>query len=835
MFYEYDRFNNVIKFTDFTGLTEKTIYSQTGVLEEKIAKDGTVTKYEYDKMMRVVKETTIKLSGESETKETTFYQNGLVKEQSVVLNNIYFKPNFNDINFLSPQKISYKYDGKSRIVQQIDPQGEEKNFEYTKTNKRTKFSFKFVKNDVENTFETCYTYDENNNLKQIISHEKQGETVTEKVLASFEYDHNANKVKEIKANGTISEYEYNIVGLPTKITHTQNGNIVSSFVYTYNFDATVSSKLDKEGQITYYVYDKAKKLLLETEKNQNYAQVVFDKPVVTSETLINELTYTYDAYGNRLSVESSTFPKYKTVYEYDNADRLLKETTTRDSNVEVTTHEYDDNGDLVKTVKGTGASAKLIERKYSPTRKQIYYAKEDLKIYYCYRSDGLRHYKKVVNGNLVSATFYSYDDDSIVMESSASSQCKGIYIRAGAKIVAQKIGTNYVYYLHNGHGDVVNTLSEQGDTLKSYKYDSFGNILNPAIVGDVNNPINIDQNTFGYAGEYLDRETNELYLRARYYDSTNGRFTQQDPANSGNNFYNYCGNDPVNKTDPSGNIALFVVTALAGMAIGAIVGGVNAYNKGESILKGVLGGAVIGAAIGALAGLFVAGGLAGGVAATPAAVVKGGAAVATAFVAGGVPAAANVINTNLYLAETSVFSGISNGIQFLQNKFFPSQAAQAANTSSAAAHQVAQSAARVANSSNTQSTASVANNTAETARLVADLGDDYVGNHTVYTSPGADGSHKIPEYIGRTIDFARRYLEHANGHNTGNIIRNISKVCEWLSYNAARGFEQYLIELHKLENLSNVINSVSPFAKNYKTLFAMGEAVYNVLHAHGIV
>ncbi len=38
----------------------------------------------------------------------------------------------------------------------------------------------------------------------------------------------------------------------------------------------------------------------------------------------------------------------------------------------------------------------------------------------------------------------------------------------------------------------------------------------------------------------------------RYYDTRIGRFISQDPAGDGDNWYAYCGNDPMNGTDPSG-------------------------------------------------------------------------------------------------------------------------------------------------------------------------------------------------------------------------------------------------------------------------------------------
>ena len=47
-----------------------------------------------------------------------------------------------------------------------------------------------------------------------------------------------------------------------------------------------------------------------------------------------------------------------------------------------------------------------------------------------------------------------------------------------------------------------------------------------------------------------------MYLRARNYDASIGRFTQEDPIRADGNFYAYCGSNPVNAHDPSGLIAI---------------------------------------------------------------------------------------------------------------------------------------------------------------------------------------------------------------------------------------------------------------------------------------
>ena len=93
------------------------------------------------------------------------------------------------------------------------------------------------------------------------------------------------------------------------------------------------------------------------------------------------------------------------------------------------------------------------------------------------------------------------------------------------------------YYSYDPHGSVVSSGG------KTYTYDAFGNQTN-----DIAN----DTNPFRYNGEYFDNETGYIYLRARYYDPSIGRFTTEDPIKDGLNWYVYCSNNPVMFVDPSG-------------------------------------------------------------------------------------------------------------------------------------------------------------------------------------------------------------------------------------------------------------------------------------------
>lgn len=71
------------------------------------------------------------------------------------------------------------------------------------------------------------------------------------------------------------------------------------------------------------------------------------------------------------------------------------------------------------------------------------------------------------------------------------------------------------------------------------------------------------RNNFGYRGEYADAESGLIYLRARMYDPSTGRFINEDPIRDGLNWYVYCGNNPIKYIDPSGTIPVETIIDIA--------------------------------------------------------------------------------------------------------------------------------------------------------------------------------------------------------------------------------------------------------------------------------
>ena len=107
----------------------------------------------------------------------------------------------------------------------------------------------------------------------------------------------------------------------------------------------------------------------------------------------------------------------------------------------------------------------------------------------------------------------------------------GKYIRGINLVVGEIAGGARQFYLYNAHGDVIGLINSAGAFVWSYDYDVFG----------VERSISsADTNPFRYCGEYYDKETGKIYLRARYYTPRLGRFTTLDPIRDGTNWYLYC-------------------------------------------------------------------------------------------------------------------------------------------------------------------------------------------------------------------------------------------------------------------------------------------------------
>ena len=435
------------------------------------------------------------------TKETT----KLTKNKDVVKNYSYdsadnksaFKVKVGDATKLS---LSYEYDGSSRLISVKDSEGNQA---------------------------VSYTYDTEGSLS-----ERQA------------------------ANGLKTTYGYDYQNRLTSMTNETGKGVVSKYSSTYLKNGQkaeeVSTVMDKNGKSTKktaaYTYDMLGRITRETKTGRE------------------DISYTYDANNNR---KQMTIGNKTTAYQYNKNDELLRTDTlhTDTEKNDVVIYKNDKNGNQLATVNRSEIPAEAKDTSYIDVDVTLgdnqlndnvvnhYNALNQLtetltknyKVSFTYDAEGLRT-GKTVNGE---KTVYVWDGDQVVMELSKGGAVQKRYIRGNDLVYADKgENTEKTYYVTDMHGNVVQLLDESGNVTKTYEYDSFGNEVKPE---------KKDENPYRYCGEYYDKETEEVYLRARYYEPSVGRFITRDTYTGESDeplslhLYTYCANDGVNAWDPSGH------------------------------------------------------------------------------------------------------------------------------------------------------------------------------------------------------------------------------------------------------------------------------------------
>ena len=508
--YTYDCNSNLTKTVDKNGNTLKNTYDNKNRLTERTAKEKktgkeTVHTYSYNAYGDVaVQDDTQFVYGDVSgqvTKETT----KLTKNKDVVKNYTYdSKGNKSTFSVKAGEdtklSLSYEYDGSSRLISVKDSEGNQA---------------------------VSYTYDTEGSLS-----ERQA------------------------ANGLKTTYGYDYQNRLTSMTNETGKGVVSKYSSTYLKNGQkaeeVSTVMDKKGKSTKktaaYTYDMLGRITRETKTGRE------------------DISYTYDANNNR---KQMTIGNKTTAYQYNKNDELLRTDTlhTDTEKNDVVIYKNDKNGNQLATVNRSEIPAEAKDTSYIDVDVTLgdnqlndnvvnhYNALNQLtetltknyKVSFTYDAEGLRT-GKTVNGE---KTVYVWDGDQVVMELSKGGAVQKRYIRGNDLVYADKgENTEKTYYVTDMHGNVVQLLDESGNVTKTYEYDSFGNEVKPE---------KKDENPYRYCGEYYDKETEEVYLRARYYEPSVGRFITRDTYTGESDeplslhLYTYCYNNPVDYLDDSGN------------------------------------------------------------------------------------------------------------------------------------------------------------------------------------------------------------------------------------------------------------------------------------------
>ena len=540
--YEYDAWGHLVKTTDSTGYDSGiTTYDLNGNALTVTDANGNVTTNTYDALNRILIANIVHSNDSSKNVSKSYEYDKMGRVQCVNINN---------------EQTLYLYDDLGRKITEESNTGF-KGYYYEGISQNV--SSYFIGRNHQIVYENIsYTYDDEMRVVQV----KESGNLT----ASYAYDENGNKISETLANGVVSTYSYNGCNKVTKIVTKSGKSDISSYEYSYYLDGSDACKVRNENgtiETTSYDYDGLKRLTKESISNGKIADTY---------------AYEYDDYGNRSKMVANGSEEYETVYDYtvngkytallQKEIKTVKEAssavtsnnglaisptdlitgTTTNAKREETAYSYDANGNQITKI----TADKTETNTYDSLNQLIEFTDGKTTASYKYDVDGLR-ISKTVDGHSIDQIWN--DDKQIAVDADGSNPYKAqIYIRgtnllAGCEFV-QAVKSDYTYYTQNAHGDVVNLTDNNGAVTKTYQYDAFGVEKN---IDDT------DTNAFRYCGEYYDKETATIYLRARYYSPSTGRFISRDSfAGSNNdplslNLYTYCHNNPVSGTDSTGH------------------------------------------------------------------------------------------------------------------------------------------------------------------------------------------------------------------------------------------------------------------------------------------
>ena len=326
--------------------------------------------------------------------------------------------------------------------------------------------------------------------------------------------------------------------------------------------------------------------------------------------------YAYDEFGNITDVTRTDSSGKVTKNRYVYSDKTGWQDLLTSYNGHTIT--YDEIGNPLSYYNGKNYSFE-----WEAGRRLHNSASGGNSINYYYNKDGIRT-EKSVSGKYTDR--YILDGDRVIgMERTKSgSSVKDVYHfiydemgniwEAVCYIGGSTTPVRY-FYRTNAQGDVKQIVDSNYNVVAYYAYDAWGKLL--AVLDGNDNPITDSShfaivNPFRYRGYIYDTETGFYYLQSRYYDPEIGRFINADgqlnqqESISGYNLFAYCGNNPVNNSDPDGH-SFILACIITCAVIGALAGGhfaakASKAKTGRVSKKAVVGGIVGGATAGALIG-----------------------------------------------------------------------------------------------------------------------------------------------------------------------------------------------------------------------------------------
>ena len=338
-------------------------------------------------------------------------------------------------------------------------------------------------------------------------------------------------------------YEYDSLDRLTR--RTLNG--ADPTTYSYDNVSRLTS-IGYRNQTTTYEWDNANRLTRKTLPNGIKQELAYDDADrllsltyrKSDNTVIETISYTYDAKGQRLSKTMSGASTRETPFSatYDNANRMSAITLMATSQSFMLV--YDDNGNLTSKTE-TANPANATTYAWDSSDRLIGISAPSMSASFKYDLTGRRS-EKSVNGNTVN---YVYDGTQAIAEVTNGQVSASIL--SGPNIdeaLARYAASGNRTMLTDALGSVIAQANDMQAIENYYSYTPYGETTT---FGPDNG------NTIQYTGRENDG-TGLYYYRARYYDPVLKHFAQEDPIGlkGGINIYAYVGGNPLSYVDPFG-------------------------------------------------------------------------------------------------------------------------------------------------------------------------------------------------------------------------------------------------------------------------------------------
>ena len=558
--FEYDLLNRLISTTDAQGNITRYEYDANGNLTKVIDPKGNMTVFVYDEIDQLITITNalgyqkqfaydekrnLALTEDANGNSTTFSYDILDRLIQKILPDDIVDFTYDTVGNLiniedADSKLIMSYDALSRLTEVIT--GDASNPSIVQPETTISYSYDDRSNRTKIIDPlggiTNYSYDYYYNyLKSITNPNLE--------VINFTYDDLNRRTSIGMSNGVITNYTYDAISQLLNLAHTDGVNPIASFNYAYDSVGNRTEITEQSG-LNSYVYDNLNRLTNATHPQSENTTELF----------------TYDTTGNRLNSHISSS------YTYDANNRLLEDNQYQ--------YTYDNNGNL--TQKQDKSTAEVTTYIYNSQNQLIRIDFPDL-TYATYAYDGLG--RRIQKNNNNSITKYIYDNEDILFEYDNTNTPITRYTHGPGvdePLIAERGGSSY-YYLSDGLGSIVAITDSTGNIVKSYTYDSFGNIVDEQ--GTL-------LNTYTYTSRELDFESGLYYYRARYYDPFIGRFLSEDPIGflGGVNFYSYVANNPMNLVDPYGLKLYKISGGSTAVSVRFLIGFSGAVYKITDVMTG---------------------------------------------------------------------------------------------------------------------------------------------------------------------------------------------------------------------------------------------------------